>query len=145
MYRDLQTPDKKLVRTLWMLLDDLYNITGNGPKMDRPAVAKNFRKWQSDIDTMLEQLQTSPFNEPSIQLEIAPRPIVDTTVDEKVVTPLPAGLTHEQRNKSLELLLRSNPKLSLTTLLLPTKPVNAATGLSANFHDVITDLAFQLK
>ena len=145
MYKDLQASDKKMVNALWMLLDDLYHIVGNGPKMDRPNVARNLDNWQSDVDEMLNQLPSSPFYDPSIQLEVVPRPIVDTTIVEKITAPQPAGLTDEQRNGALKLLLKNHPELNLATLLLPTKPVNASTGSNAELHDVITDLAFQLK
>ena len=145
MYKGLQAPDKKLVHALWMLLDDLYETTGNGPKINRPNVARNFSKWQSDINEMTEQLPSSTFYDPSIQLEVVPRPMIDTTLAEAITDPQPAGLTEEQRNKSLKLLLQNHPELNLTTLLLPTNPVNPLTSSNAEFYDVITDLAFQLK
>ncbi len=94
---------------------------------------------------MTEQLPSSTFYDPSIQLEVVPRPMIDTTLAEAITDPQPAGLTEEQRNKSLKLLLQNHPDLNLTTLLLPTKPVDPLTGPNADFYDVITDLAFQLK
>ena len=145
MYEDLQPPDKKLVRALWMLLDDLYEITGNGEKPGESRGARNYSKWKSDVDALLDQLPSSRFYDPSIQLELVPRPMIDTTVTEKIVTPLPAGLTEEQRDRNLKLLRKIQPELNLLTLLLPTEPVNTATGSDADFHEVVTDLAFQLK
>jgi len=120
MYEDLQTADKKTVHTLWMLLDDLYEIVRNGPKMDRPRVASSLEKWQSHVDEMINQLPSSPFYDPSIQLQVVPRPIVDTTIAEKITAPKPAGLTEEQRDRNLKLLLKNYPQLDLATLLLPT-------------------------
>ena len=145
MYEGLKTSDQKFVRALWMLLDDLYEIAGNGPKMDRPHIALGFEKWRNDVKKMISRLPVSPYYNPSIKLEIVPRPIVNTTVSEPVTAPQPAGLTTAQRDKHLTQLLQRVPELDLTALLLPAPPVNDATKSRAEFHDVVTDLAFQLK
>jgi len=143
MYTDLQEPDRKLVNALWMLLDDLYAIESTSPKLQRPNIAGNYEIWEPLVDDMLAQLTTSPFNKPSIKLEIVPRPIIDVTVTEQITTPQPAGLSQEQRESSLSELIQREPELNLADLLLPAKPIDAPAN--AELTDVITDLAFQLK
>jgi len=143
MYDDLQEPDKKLINALWMLLDDLYETESNSPKLQRPNIERNYKIWKPLVYDMLAQLPSSPFNEPSIKLEIAPRPIVDVTVTEQIEAPQPAGMSHEQREASLNELRQREPELNIVDLLLPAKPIDVPAN--AELVDVITDLAFQLK
>jgi len=76
---------------------------------------------------------------------MTPQPIVDATLSEPLIKPVPAGRSIIQREEDLRLLLRNNNRLDLATLLLPTSPVSEISESGATLDDILTDLSFQLK
>lgn len=148
MYTQLQESDKNLSRALWTVAEELYELTANSPKLNRSNVARNYKQWKSHIEKMVGQIKKSHYFNDATVLEIVPRPILQTTLKDTVTSPLPAGITAEQRVESTNALMRIEADLDLATLLLPTAPVNQNRGPSSTdikLKDLLTDLAFQLK
>ena len=145
MYQGLQDTDKKLARALWMILDDLYATGLNDPKMNRPNIARNYQQWQKLVDEMQAQLPTSVFYDDEITLEIAPRPIIDMTMNETLVEPTPTGRSADQRSADLKQLLHHQPNADFTKLLLPATPAVETLKPDTRLTDILTELSYQLK
>ena len=145
MYKGLEDKDKKLAHALWMILDDLYAAAIHDPKMSRPNVARNYRQWQKPVDEVLAELPTSIFYDDAVTLEIVPRPIIDVTLREPLITPTPAGRNANQRSEDLKQLLHLQPDTDFAKLLLPFNTAGEASNTDAPLADILTELSYQLK
>ncbi len=147
-YNSLTNPDKRLIRSLWHSLPELYQISGKSRRVQRGQNPKNHAAWQPFFKEMEELFQRSGYNKHTATLEvlsdtIKPSMPLDTETD--TTLPLPGGRSIEERSQDVKALLRQHPGLTLAELLLPAGTANRATENQDNeLSTILSDLAFQL-
>ena len=142
MFDALEQSDKEFVGTLWMMLDELYAATADSRKLRRSNIAKQYDRWAQHVAVMSEQLTVSPYVHNKALLETVPRELHNSTLDEQLRPPLPAGTTTAMWTSAWQQLRQSEPELNLASLLLPIKTTNAK---SLSLQELFADLTYQLK
>ena len=142
MFDALEQSDKEFVGTLWMMLDELYAATADSRKLRRSNISKQYNRWSTHVATISAELTTSHYASSKATLETVSRELNNSTLDEKLRPPSPAGITAAQRTLAWQQLRQSEPDLNLASLLLPVKTKNTTT---LSLQELLTDLTYQLK
>lgn len=144
MYSGLQPSDKKLIRALWSILDELYEVGTNSPKQQKEIMARNYKLWGKKVENLKGKIKSSHFNDNSINFEVIAKPIIDATLGDQIITPIPAGLTGEQRSEGFNALKQHQSELTVGNFLLNDNSIGDYDGSSVTLKEAITDLSYQL-